>query len=571
MRNKILLLLLCEIAAIGVSLALSSAAMAAPEIVLPGPADVGRMKPQENVTPPDHSKDQQITVPEAPVRNVSEPAGANAIFFTLKAVNIEGMTAFTPRQMADIYAPFIGKEVPLDIAWIVAESITDRYHAAGYFLSRAYVPQQSIQEGAITIRVLEGYVGRVNLPSNAGTYRVVQEYIGLLVSQKPVTSDAVERFLLSLNDLPGYSFRAVLAPIEDKNENDPAVELVMEAATKDNRGSVSFDNFSSRYLGPNEFTASYSASVLPLQQTTVTGLSAMPADKLRYGTIDHTVAIAPDTSLEVTGGVTKAYPGYTLEPEEIDSLARSETLGLNYQWIRQRDENLSLKAIFDSEDISSDVLDTPLMRDHIRALRAIATYDTSDAWHGNNIAMVTVSHGLDDFGASQKDDADLSRAGAIPDFTKANLSLSRLQGIDDEWSLYMASTGQWTSNILYSSEEFGYGGQAFGRAYDTSTITGDKGVAGSLEMRYSGLSSWDPAINPQPYAFYDIGKVWSEAVGQPGKLGSSAGFGFRFTTPWHQTGNIGLAWPISRDNTPPIYGEGDHHPRLLLQVTQEFK
>ena len=194
---------------------------------LPGPADVGRIKPEENLAAPDHSQDQQITVPTAPLQTLGAPKAVNSIFFTLKAVNIEGITAFTPQEMADIYKPFIGKEVPLDIAWITAESITDRYHAAGYFLSLAYVPDQSIEDGTITIKVIEGYVGKVDIPGNAGKYRVVREYIDRLTAKRHVTSDEVESFLLRLNDLPGYSFRAVLSPLKDRGKGDPAVELVL--------------------------------------------------------------------------------------------------------------------------------------------------------------------------------------------------------------------------------------------------------------------------------------------------------------------------------------------------------
>ena len=161
----------------------------------------------------------------------------------------------------------------MEIAWIIAESITDRYHAAGYFLSRAYVPPQSIKDGKITVKVIEGYVGNVKVSGAIGDNRVIQEYVARLMMMKPVTIDAVESFLLRLNDLPGYSFRAVLSPLENREQDDPAVELVMEPVSKDAKGSISFDDFSSHYLGPDEFSASYSTSVLPLQQTTVSGLN----------------------------------------------------------------------------------------------------------------------------------------------------------------------------------------------------------------------------------------------------------------------------------------------------------
>jgi hemolysin activation/secretion protein len=340
--------------------------------------------------------------------------------------------------------------------------------------------------------------------------------------------------------------------------------------TKTGKGSISFDNFSSRYMGPNELSASYSKSLLPLQQTTVSGLSSVPANNLHYGVLDHTMMIAPDLTLELNGGITKAYPGYTLEPFNIKSTATFESMGINYQWIRQRQENIALKLMFDSHDVSSDILNTPLTRDHIRALRASATFDAYDNWQGYNTANVTLSHGINGLGSSQKGDLNLSRADASPDFTKAELSLSRLQDMTHNWSLFAAASGQIASGALYSSEQFGYGGQAFGRAYDTSDITGDQGISGSMELRYGGWGAWQP-VGLQPYIFYDIGTVWNLSIGQPKReSGASAGAGWRFTTIWHQSGNLGVAWPLTRDITAPIDGSGDRGPRAILQISQEF-
>ena len=61
-----------------------------------------------------------------------------------------------------------------------------------------------------------------------------------------------------------------------------------------------------------------------------------------------------------------------------------------------------------------------------------------------------------------------------------------------------ALSGQWASGPLYSSEEFGYGGKNFGRAYDQSELTGDHGVAASVEVDYAGWSAGRPmAFTPE--------------------------------------------------------------------------
>ena len=557
---------------VGVALTASTGyAQAIPPLTgpLPGAADVGRLQPEETLTPPDRSHDKDIAIPSV-APNVAIPEAAKGLHFVLKGVHIEGATAFTPEQLSDIYAPYVDKDVSLEVAWIIAGQITERYRNAGYFLSRAFVPEQHIKNGKITLKVVEGYIGEVELPPSLAHSGVVRDFADRVTAQRPITTAVLESTLLRLNDLPGDSFRAVLSPMKDaQDEGEAAVKLTLVLTEKEGKGSITFDNYSSRYLGPHELSASYSKSILPLQQTSVSGVTSIPGNRMQYGTIDHSAVIAPDWTLDVNGGVTDAYPGYRLNDYEIDSKAISTGVSLNYQWERQREENLSFKLTFNTQDVSSDILGTPLTRDHIRALRLGASYDVSDAWKGYNTANLIVSQGLSVLSASHKDDLNLSRAGAEPDFTKLQLSLLRLQAITSDWSVMGSTSGQWASGILYSSEQFGYGGQSFGRAYDASDIIGDHGLEGTLEVRYGGFADLQP-VSLQPYVFYDIGKVWSESPGQLPTSGSSAGIGMRFLTRWQQTGNLGVAWPLTRPINDPLYGESATSPRILFQIGQDF-
>lgn len=112
--------------------------------------------------------------------------------------------------------------------------------------------------------------------------------------------------------------------------------------------------------------------------------------------------------------------------------------------------------------------------------------DGADRWDGYTTATVTMSRGLDVFHSSDAGNVLLSRLAANPAFMKFEGMVTRLQDLPGRFSLLATVTGQQTSNILFSSEEFGYGGQTLGRAYDSSEITGDQGLAGGLELRYMG-------------------------------------------------------------------------------------
>ncbi len=83
----------------------------------------------------------------------------------------------------------------------------------------------------------------------------------------------------------------------------------------------------------------------------------------------------------------------------------------------------------------------------------------------------------------------------------------------DGLNFYVAGTAQTNfGQRLLSPEQFGVGGSEFGRGYDPSEITGDKGFAVKTELQYNRIHTFkDYAVPTQYYAFWDFGKVWSEA------------------------------------------------------------
>ena len=66
-----------------------------------------------------------------------------------------------------------------------------------------------------------------------------------------------------------------------------------------------------------------------------------------------------------------------------------------------------------------------------------------------------------------------------------NLWFTRYQTLTDAWSLKLAAAGQIGLTARCSlSQQFYLGGAAFGRGYGSAEISGDNGVAGSLELRF---------------------------------------------------------------------------------------
>ena len=90
-------------------------------------------------------------------------------------------------------------------------------------------------------------------------------------------------------------------------------------------------------------------------------------------------------------------------------------------------------------------------------------------------------------GSTQNGSDLASRFNGRVDFTKMELTVSRLQPLFDQFSVLVAAYGQYALTPLLVSELCGYGGRLFGRAFDPSQFVSDSclEVAGRAAVRYS--------------------------------------------------------------------------------------
>jgi hemolysin activation/secretion protein len=99
-------------------------------------------------------------------------------------------------------------------------------------------------------------------------------------------------------------------------------------------------------------------------------------------------------------------------------------------------------------------------------------------------------------------------------------------------------------------------------------VTGDDGLAGSLELRYGRSlgNAWFSSY--QIYGFYDLGTVWNMAVSDAARRQSlaSLGGGVRVTLMRGVTAAIELARPLTRTPAP----EGNKAVRIFGSLSASF-
>ena len=81
---------------------------------------------------------------------------------------MEGATLISGEVIEGIISQFEGKELSFKTMQRIADLISDEYRAKGYITTRAFIPPQTIKQGELLIRVVEGKTGNVTITGNKG-------------------------------------------------------------------------------------------------------------------------------------------------------------------------------------------------------------------------------------------------------------------------------------------------------------------------------------------------------------------------------------------------------------------
>jgi hemolysin activation/secretion protein len=492
------------------------------------------------------------------------------IRFVLNQVKIEGNHVIPTSELERIFAPSIHKNISLADLQKLVDEVSQTYQNKGYFLSKALLPAQSIQGGIVTVKVVEGFISHIEIQgiTNQQLITYIKHYEKNIVKSKPAKLSDLERVLMIINDVPGIQVKSVLAP-------DPKVELAstltLVTTYKPIQATLTYDNFQTRYLGPDEttFYTSLDSLLVPGGTTFLRALSSNKYfDQLNYFEIRHNQTLGTDgLVLSLDGYQTRTNPRFILTPLEIHGFSGDGNVGVSYPLIRSRARTLIIQAQGDYVSSTSEALSTPLYNDQIRDLTVTTQY-TDVLWKGEDAVSFVFDEGFDIFGANAKKLIGPSRIGATPSFVKLVLTASRTQYLNDRFSIYALVTSQYANKVLYSAETMIFGGPYIGRGYDWAQFTADQGVAGKAEFRANFAPNFPFLKQIQYYAFYDAGALWSKIPLVPRVSGTSAGFGIRAAPMDHVNIEAYVGKPLTTPNaTQVIEGKSGRQFMGFAQIT----
>ena len=549
----------CAYWIICVSLLLTSWSLQAQQTEIPRTVEPGLLEKQFEKSP-----EPELLPPEILLQQQPQEKGREAgVRFQLNDIVIEGATVYTREQLLPLYKDHLNKEVSLNDAYAIANAITVKYRNDGYILSQAVVPAQHIQDGVLHLRVFEGYIDKVRIEGKYSTSqeRLLDRIADKIRASRPLQIKELERYILLAGDLPGISARASLVPSKTVTGASDLILLVEEDRFE---GYGSLDNRSSEYIGPYQAQVGFNFnSLLGLhERTSFRAVTTTQTSELQFYEFGYEQVLNSElTRLAFQGRYTTSKPGKELRAIEFESESTSADISLSHPFIRSRANNLSGRLTLSYRNADTHILGVRFSQDQIRSLRAGFSYDFVDRWFGVNLLDMEVSKGLRILGASRSFSPNLSRSDGKTDYTKLTVEASRLQRLAPGYSLLISMAGQYSGDGLVASEEFSIGGARFGRAFDPSQVSGDRGIAARAELRH--YFNWRNKFvrQLQFYAFYDYGAVWNDSVSSPGfskhEALSSSGLGFRSNLYKWFTANAEVAFPVIDDTNVASSNRGD--------------
>lgn len=387
----------------------------------------------------------------------------------------------------------------------------------GFLLSRAYLPEQDITQGTVTIAIipvrLDGEVFVDNQSSvNSDMIRKIARKA--IPADQTLLLQDVERAVLLISDLPATTARAFL----DKGEAPGTSRISIE--TTEGRwmtGSLLADNFGNRYTGMIRRTAQAAFSN-SLHQGDLLQVSYVNAEELNQGMMKFSMPLFSNgTSLDLSYAGFRYEVGGKLEDLRAKGSAHTTLASLRYPVRRTRKSSLWIGTAY-GFDTFEDKLDSVVSSDrNVNTGKLFLTGNFYDRFASGGLTSFQLSlvPGSVDISDGESDDA--AGAQTDGDFFKAAYSLARLQKISRNSSLLVSARGQFSNGNLDSSQKIILGGPTGVRAYPVGEASGDEGHILSLEHRID-LPFMPEWAQTQFFGFIDAGFIrlhkdtWTNSV-----------------------------------------------------------
>lgn len=412
----------------------------------------------------------------------------------------------------------------------VADGVTQFYRDRGFFLARAIVPAQEVQDGVVEIRVLEGRFGKAVADGNKRYKDETLTEVFKELEGEIVTEDKVVSPLLRVNDLPGVNATGVFRPGEEVGTSDLVLNVQRERAVD---WSIRLDDHISEFTGDFRFIGelSWNNPIGGGDRLDMQVLKSFRPEDSTYGSIAYSRQMSdPSWRWKVIASRNR-FDVSNLQFVNLGGVSEVGTVGFDKTIARSRFENwygsIELQArraeILENGEIAR--------LDKLTNIGFQLAWDSIDREaRALSSGYVRIDHGLPDLFAAYDrkfvnsvlvptDLPDPSRISgnnefATSQYVKLSFDWQRLKTLSSQagnQTIFFRFNGQYSPDLLTSLDQYSVGGPNNMRAMPVSSVLVDSAITGTFEwtIRAPGFSdkpvhggrTWGQVLSLT--AFYD--------------------------------------------------------------------
>ncbi len=376
--------------------------------------------------------------------------------------------------------------VTLGMIETVADRITRYYREHGFILAKAYIPQQEVRDGVVTLSLLLGVLGETRVNNNSLYDAEVLSEAFDDVMTKPVTSAAIEERLFLLNDYPGLTTQGFFEAGGQVGDTLLNINVVSENAYQSN---IRLDNHGTEetgevrvygeFLWNNPTTTADQLHLGVLKADTTS--STVEGSDTTYGQIRYSSNFfSPRINLSF-GYANNVFVVGRTDPEfgsgAIQAAISGETnisdISVNYKLKRSRVENYSFRLAF--ENVESKIA--------IGSISGFLDDEVENLTLGFNYEILQEENKMLHQGSVRYKDGEFV-SGHDESFGQAKnyssihadyslLSFWNIPFTEIETRSILRSSLQYTSDALSSINRFSLGGPTRTRGYGAKIFSAD--------------------------------------------------------------------------------------------------
>ena len=434
--------------------------------------------------------------------------------------------------------------VTLGMIETVADTITRYYRERGFILAKAYIPQQNVRDGVVTLTLLLGELGEVSVENNK---RVSDRLVTNLFSDnmhKPITSTKTEEALYLINDIPGVSAQGYFQAGDQVGDTRLTVNVTEERWYS---GHLRLDNHGSKSTGAYRL---YADVLLhnPLgigDELQLSVLNSFSPQNTVYGSLYYSSNLF-SPRWKISGGFSNN--AFVIGDNETTSTADTTgestvaDLSLGYIFKRSRVKNYRGELKVSSVDTVFSFQGTEDEPQQVGNLSLDFYFDVlSEERKILSIGRVSLIYtdGAKELGTEGVDEGqDITIPGFLLSFDYSRLSFVKLPFSDSSSRLVLRASGQVSSERQESVNLFGVAGPTLARGYDSTVGQFDNGLYLGADFSFNspnfgGAALFGEKLSSifQPMVLMDVSYGYSykvdETEGAQDGYVSNIGFGFK--------------------------------------------